>query len=131
MSSFRKPKKILREAVGSYVNGVWVPGARSVFTVQASVQPIRDTDGKQDIEPMPDGRHLADYFKVYSSTKLQVTADGENVQPDIIVQDGYGHEIMSIGKFQSDVISHYKYIAVKIFKYTSDADWLSGATVRP
>ena len=126
--SFRKLKDVLREAAGTYTNGVWAPGARSAVTTLASVQPV--VMG-QDMHALPEGRHLSDFVKLYTNDRLQVTADGEGVQPDIVVHEGYGYELTSIFTNQSGVISHYKYIGVKVFKFTSTADWLSGALARP
>ena len=128
MSSFRKPKPVLREASGAYVDGKYVSGARSVVSTRASGQP---TVSRQDMEALPEGRHLSDLAKFYTDDLLNITADGENVQPDIIVHEGYGYELVSIFKNQSSVISHYKYIGVKVFKFTTDADWISGALKRP
>lgn len=126
--SFRKLKDILREAAGTYTNGVWAPGARSALTTLASVQPV--VMG-QDMHALPEGRHLSDFVKLYTNDKLNVTADGEGVQPDIIIHEGYGYELVSISANQSGVISHYKYIGSKVFKFTTTADWLSGALKRP
>jgi hypothetical protein len=126
--SFRKLKDILREADGTYTNGVWAPGARSALTTLASVQPV--VMG-QDMHALPEGRHLSDFVKLYTNDKLNVTADGEGVQPDIIIHEGYGYELVSIFANQSGVISHYKYIGSKVFKFTTTADWLSGALKRP
>lgn len=126
--SFRKLKGVLREAAGTYTNGVWAPGARSAVTALVSVQPV--VMG-QDMHALPEGRHLSDFVKLYTSDKLNVTADGEGVQPDIIIHEGYGYELVSIFANQSGVISHYKYIGAKVFKFTTTADWLSGALKRP
>lgn len=126
--SFRKAKDVLREAAGSYPNGVWAPGARSALTTLTSVQPV--VMG-QDMHALPEGRHLSDFVKLYTNDKLNVTADGEGVQPDIIIHEGYGYELVSIFANQSGVISHYKYIGSKVFKFTTTADWLSGALKRP
>lgn len=126
--SFRKLKDVLREAAGTYTNGVWAPGARSAVTTLASVQPV--VMG-QDMHALPEGRHLSDFVKLYTNDKLNVTADGEGVQPDIIIHEGYGYELVSIFANQSGVISHYKYIGSKVFKFTTTADWLSGALKRP
>lgn len=126
--SFRKPKAVLRESAGTYTNGVWAPGARSVVTTLASVQPV--VMG-QDMRALPEGRHLSDFVKLYTNDKLNVTADGEGVQPDIVVHEGYGYELTSIFANQSGIINHFKYIGVKVFRFTSTADWLSGALKRP
>lgn len=126
--SFRLPKTVLREAAGTYVNGVWTPGARSTLTTTASGQPV--VIGR-DMQALPEGRHLSDFAKFYSSDKLLLTADGEGVQPDIVVHLGYGYELISIDSNQSNVLSHYKYIGVKVFKFTTTADWTSGVLRRP
>lgn len=126
--SFRKPIDILREAAGSYVNGLWSPGARSSTTAMASVQPVAMG---RDMQALPEGRHLSDFVKIYTDDRLSVTADGEGVQPDIVAHDGYGYEVIDIAASQSGVINHYKYLGAKVFKFTTVADWLSGALVRP
>lgn len=126
--SFRKPKALLRESAGTYTNGNWAPGGRSATTTMASAQPVAMG---QDLHALPEGRHLSDVTKFYTDERLQVTADGEGVQPDIIVHEGYGYELTSIFTNQSGVINHFKYIGVKVFKFTSTADWLSGALKRP
>jgi len=126
--SFRLTKDILREASGVYMNGVWVPGARSALTTMASAQPV--VIG-QDMQALPEGRHLSDFAKFYSVDRLQMTADGEGVQPDIIVHQGYGYEMVSIEANQSNVLNHFKYVGVKVFKFTTTADWIAGTTKRP
>lgn len=128
MSSFRKSKPLLRESAGTYTNGVWAPGTRSTTNTMVSAQPVAMG---QDLQALPEGRHLSDFAKFYTNDRLQVTADGEGVQPDILVHEGYGYELTSISTNQSGVISHYKYIGVKVFKFTTTADWLSGALKRP
>ena len=127
MSGFRKSITVLREAVGSYVNGVFVPGARSAGLVLASVQPVKMGT---DMQALPEGRHMSDFKKVYTSDRLQVSADGEGLQPDIIVHGGYAYEIVDMDENQSDVINHYRYLACKVFKYTDQSvitDWLGSA----
>lgn len=128
MSGFRTYRLILTETAGSYVNGLWVRGTRGSQSVLASVQPIT----RQEMESLPEGRRLSDHFKIYSDTQLKVTDDGgDNIQPDLLVFDGNAYELVTRLAYQSNVISHYKYIAVKSFKYTTLSDWLTGVTQRP
>lgn len=124
--SFRTSQKVLSELPGDYVNGYWVAGARSIMTITASIQPVALG---QDMESLPEGRRMSDFVKVYSDVKLKVT--DEHTQPDLIVFDGFAYEVVSVAKHQSNVISHFKYTAVKAFKYTTDAEWLNGTLVRP
>lgn len=128
MSSFRKNYLVLREGLGSYVNGKWVPGARSTLNILASAQPVAIG---RDMQIMSEGRDLSDYLKIYTDLKLNLAAQGENIQSDIFVFLGYGYELIDFFANQSDVINHYKYIASKVIKFTSSADWLSGALKRP
>ena len=74
---------------------------------------------------------MSDFKKAYSSERLQVTADGEGIQPDIVVHGGYGYEVIDIDEAQSGVISHYRYLMVKVFKFTNDSGWTSGTLKRP
>lgn len=125
--SFRKTTILLRESVGTYINGVWVAGARSSINIMASAQPV--VMG-QDLQALPEGRYLSDVMKFYTNDRLQITAQGEGIQPDIIVHEGYGYELTSIFTNQSGVINHYKYVGIKVPKFTTIADWLSGALKR-
>lgn len=126
--SFRKTKTVFREAIGSYVNGVWTAGARSVVTIQASVQPV---SGAQDLQALPEGRHFSDFIKIYTTSRLYVTADGEFTQPDLIVHEGYCYELIDMAANRSGVLNHYKFTGAKVCKYTTDADWTNGTTKRP
>lgn len=128
MSSFRKNYLVLREGLGSYVNGKWVRGARSTLNVLASAQPVAMG---HDMQVMPEGRHLSDYIKIYTDSRLNLAAQGENIQSDIFVFSGYGYELIDFFVNQSDVINHNKYIASKVIKFTSSLDWVNGILKRP
>jgi hypothetical protein len=127
MSQFRTSHQLLTESSGAYVSGTWVAGSRTSGTFLASVQPVMVG---QDMQALPEGRHMSDFVKVYTDDRLKVTADGEGVQPDIVVFQGYGYELVSMFQYQSNVISHYKYIGVKVFKFTNTSDWTSGVLQR-
>lgn len=127
MSRFRTSKTIFRESAGSYVNGKWVAGTRSVLTTLASIQPIIMG---QDMQSLAEGRHMSDYVKFYTVDELVVTSDGSGLQPDIIIFGDYGYEIVSVYANQSNIRSHYKYIAVKALNFTSNANWLNNTTKR-
>ena len=128
MSQFRKPVTVLRENPGAYSQGSWAPGTRITLTTQASVHPV--VIGR-DMKALPEGRHLSDFIKLYTVDRLWVTADGENVQPDIIVHLGYGYELIDIAPNQSNVINHFKFIGAKVFKINDPTEWISGAVQRP
>lgn len=128
MSQFRSLKKLLTEGLGTHTDGIWVPGTHSVSTVLCSVQPVVKAT---DLVSLPEGRHLSDYVKVYTDTKLKIAEDGTNVQSDIIVNGDFGYEIVDVAENQSNVIPHYRYIAYKIFRFTNDNAWITGTLKRP
>ena len=126
--SFRTSKLVLRQATGGYVDGVWIGGSRSVLTTVASCQPAST---KQDLLALPEGRQHSDLIKIYSDDRLQIAEEGLGLQPDCVVFDGVAFEIVSYFAHQSGVINHYKYMAVKSFRFTNEADWLAGAIGGP
>ena len=125
--SFRIIKSYLTESGGAYSAGVWVPGERASGTIYASVQPV--VQG-QDMQALPEGRRWSDIVKIYTDTRLKVVDDGDGVQPDFVVHEGWGYELVSLFSNRSGVISHYKYIAVRSFMVASDAAWIDGSIVR-
>jgi len=125
--SLRSLKLVLRESPGSYIDGMWAGGVRSVLYTLASVQPV--TIGR-DMQSLPDGRRSSDFVKIYTIDRLNAIGDGDGIQPDIIVHNGVGYEIVSVDANQSGVINHYKYIASKLFRFTTADDWMNGSLTR-
>lgn len=108
--TFRKTQTIKRTVPGSYVNGVYVEGAETTFTIQASVQPMSG----EDIVSVPEGRRASDMVKLYTSTDLNSQGDaGSGQSPDRLVWLGKDYEIYSKEVRQMDVIPHYKIYAIK------------------
>lgn len=113
MSGFRTAQTILRQVPGGYVDGVWISGAESTVIIQASVQPLRDSDIK--MVTLPQGRLLQDIVRIYTNDELVTVEDkGDNQQPDKLVWRGTTYELSSRFDWQSGVISHFKYFATKV-----------------
>jgi hypothetical protein len=126
MSSFRNAFDVLREAAGSYVNGIFTSGARSVIKIQASIQPVTG----QDMITAPEGRRIQDMIKAYTDSDLQEGEEG--LMPDMIVWNGYAYEINSIDVRQMGVIDHYKVNATRRMKAPTGyaASWVAGTLTR-
>lgn len=128
--SFRQVRTVLKEGIGSYVNGLWVAGTRTVGTISASVQPTKLSELKQ----YPEGRLEDVFVKIYTGTELQASEDAGNstqgYQPDMIEWRGWCYEIVTKAEYQSGVVSHFKYIAKRRSRYTTNADWVNGITER-
>lgn len=126
--SFRQAFDALHEAAGSYVNGIYTAGAKTVSSVVASIQPVTE----QDMITPPEGRRLSDMVKIYTDSDLQVTEEGSNLQPDLVVWRGYAYEINSASVRQMGVINHYKYFATRRMSAPSGyaAAWIAGTLTR-
>jgi hypothetical protein len=108
--AFRKPQTIKRKAVGAYVDGVWIDGATSQFTISASVQPLSD----QDLVNLPSGRRESDIVKMYCADNLLEGGATIGQEPDILVWLGKDYEITSKSVRQMGVLPHYRYWCAKV-----------------
>lgn len=108
--AFRKPQTIKRKAVGAYVDGVWIDGATSQFTISASVQPLSD----QDLINLPSGRRESDIVKMYCSNDLIEGNHLAGQSPDILVWLGRDYEITSKSVRQMGVLPHYRYWCTRV-----------------
>lgn len=109
--SFRKPFTVKRfVTAGTYVNGVFVSGSSTTFTIQASIQPLSDID----LSTLPEGQREGDMVKIYTDTDLfGIGASGSGQEPDKVEWRGAYYTISSKSVRQMGVISHYRYFAVK------------------
>lgn len=108
--SFRKPQQIKRTVAGSYVNGVFVEGAETTVTIQASVQPVSG----QDMVSVPEGRRSSDVVKIYTDSDLFCQGNlGSGQSPDRLVWRGNDYEVYTKDVCQMGVVSHFKYYAIK------------------
>jgi len=113
MSGFRSPQIIVRQMPGAYVDGNWVPGMETPIMIQASVQPLSNTDIK--MLNLPQGRVMTDVMRIYTAVELVTMEDkGENQQPDKLIWRGTAYELSSKFPWQSGVIPHFKYFATKV-----------------
>lgn len=108
--SFRKPFTVKRVTAGTYVNGIFVPGTNSTFTIQASIQPLSDID----LSTLPEGQREGDIIKIYTDANLNgIGASGSGQEPDKVVWLGDDYTISAKSVRQMGVISHYRYFAIK------------------
>ena len=103
---FRKTVLIKRKTGGGYVDGQYVEGNDVDIFIKASIQPA----SQEEMQELPEGRRSDEVFKMYTKTKM-FTVTEEN--PDHLFINGNEYEVVSVGKYQSDVISHYKVMIAK------------------
>ena len=89
---------------GAYTDGVWSETSTNI-TILASVQPASGAD----MEPLPEGRRNTRTVKLYTDTPLKTSSEG--VQADRVIVSGVTYEVVMVGEYQSNIISHYKALA--------------------
>lgn len=107
----RQSLTVTRYAGGSKVNGKWVEGTPSTFTINASVQPLTP----KEIELLPEGRRASgENYKLYAdpSPILKTVSGDEN--PDKISIYSQDFEVFSIERWENSIISHIKYIVTRV-----------------
>ena len=112
MSSFRKPYTKWVKSEGKYVNGKWVEGEVEISTFQASIQPL-SAYAMNALSALLQGRHISSAVKIYTDEVLNVA--GENKQNgDEVEFQGQRYLVVARDAYQSDVINHYRYQAVRV-----------------
>jgi hypothetical protein len=99
---------VTRAGTGSFVAGVYVPGASSTFSIVASVQPVNP----QDLLRLPEGERSTDRKAVYTTTELR-TAEAEGALSDRITYRGSTYEVESVNPWD-ETGGYFKIIAKKM-----------------
>lgn len=111
-SSFRKPYKILVRSDGEYVKGKWVNGGEIEQRLMASIQPLSGAEMDRLATSMQ-GRRVSSAVKIYTDQKLTVA--GENAHNGAVVLfDGERYEVISRASYHSGVLSHHRYVAIRV-----------------
>jgi len=79
------------------------------YTIGAFKGSVQPAIGKE-IDSLEVGRRDLGKRKIYSSEQLKVSTEGKVFSGDVVEWQGDLYEIISEGKFQNDLINHYKYI---------------------
>lgn len=112
MSSFRKSYVRWVKTQGRYENGLWIEGETNQAEFQASIQPL-GSFAMNALSSQLQGRHISSAVKIYTEEVLNVSGENDNNGDEIEFQ-GKRYLIVARDEFQSDVISHYRYQAVRV-----------------
>lgn len=101
---------VSRRAAGSYVNGVWVPGAASVLSMEASVQPL----SPREAQKLPEGERIKESRKLYLNEELFPNDDATQKSADIVTIDGVQFQVFSCEPWTGlGMLPHYKAVLLK------------------
>lgn len=117
MSSIRRSSRFFttitryRRVAGSYVEGVWVDGARSSSSITASVQP---GGGPQDLARVPEGLRTRDVVKIFTDDDLRTADETQSLPADRILYLDEEYEVVAVDDFTMTQMPHLEAIAVRV-----------------
>lgn len=108
---------IYRQGKGSFVEGDWVPGTETTFTVKAKIQPLKDTE----LMILPEALRNRSWVKVYvqedqspTHSALRAAQQGDNgFGPDEFVWQGFRYEVMKDRNYDDSVLDHTRVFAAR------------------
>ena len=119
---FNKEVPVLRTYNGSYTDGgVWQDGDVDEFTIKANVQPLNQRELEQYTSILPGGNRTILLVKIYTSEELMLDEQMTNQVADKIVWRGRKYKIAMKEEWQSNIISHYRYIGVEVVQNEFDS----------
>lgn len=107
---FRKLVTGNRSQPGSYVDGVWVNGTTEPISFYSSVQPAP----AEDLETLPEARRTSEAYNLFTCSELFPTSKERDAESDTVDLFGRDFEVVSVSKWQNNVINHYKALVVKV-----------------
>lgn len=105
----RKPVTVHRTEPGQFVDGIWVEGAPSSFTIRASVHPA---EGK-DLEVLPEGKRSRGAYRLVTDAELFELEEGSR-NADQVELFGERYEVTRKQAWQNGVLPNFQYLVTKV-----------------
>jgi hypothetical protein len=115
MMFFNRKVQILRSASGSYDDdGNWQDGVQQTLDVIANVQPLNTREIEQYTQILAGGNRTISLVKIYTNAILLTDAQMTGQKADILLWLGKQYKIAMQEEWQSNIISHFRYIGVEV-----------------
>lgn len=112
---FNRTVQILRSSAGQYDDdGNWQDGTQQTMDVIANVQPLNARENEQYTSILAGGNRTISMVKVYTNAILLTDAQMTGQKADILLWLGKQYKIAMAEEWQSNIISHYRYIGVEV-----------------
>ena len=112
---FNRKVQILRSSDGQYDDdGNWQDGVQQTLDVVANVQPLDTREFEQYTKILAGGNRTISLVKVYTNAILLTDVQMTGQTADILVWRGKHYKIAMKEEWQSNIISHYRYIGVEV-----------------
>lgn len=96
---------VTRRAAGSYVAGVWTPGATSTLTVEGSLQPMTG----RELLLLPEGERTRARWKLYTETELRTADETTTTEADRVSWNGRSLVVVRVQDYSHvGLLPHYR-----------------------
>ena len=102
---------VTRAAAGSYVDGRWVAGSNSQFSITGSIQPAKMKH--EELLHLPEGDRNRSAIRVYTATELRAANETNQTLADFVTWDGEQWEVVKVDVWTLG-ICHYKAMALRV-----------------
>lgn len=118
---FNRDVTVTRQETGTYNNdGVFVDGASTDYTIRANVQPLNQREMEQYTHVLPGGNRNSVLVKIYTNEVLLTDVQTIGQKADILTCGGRRYKIVMVEEWQSNIISHYRYIGQELIAYDNN-----------
>ena len=112
---FNSQVEVTRMGLGAYNDdGEWVDGTTENTTIIANVQPLNQSEREQYTQVLGFGNRTIMMVKIYTNAELHLDKQMGSQKADIITWLGRKYKIAMQEQWQSNIISHYRYIGVEV-----------------
>lgn len=119
---FNTNVEILRTTTGQYDDdGNWQDGVQQTLDVVANVQPLNAREFEQYTKILAGGNRTISLVKVYTNAILLTDVQMTGQKADILVWRGKHYKIAMKEEWQSNIISHFRYIGVEVVQNEFDS----------
>ena len=112
---FNSQVAMYRKAPSGYNDdGVWQDSAETQTTIIANVQPLNTSEKEQYTQILTGGNRTISLVKIYTNAILLTDAQMTGQTADILLWLGKRYKIAMQEEWQSNIISHFRYIGVEV-----------------
>lgn len=112
---FNSQVALIRKAQSGYDDdGVWQDSTETETTIIANVQPLNASEKEQYTQILSGGNRTVSMVKIYTNALLMTDVQMGGQKADVIVWLGKRYKIAMKEEWQSNIISHFRYIGVEV-----------------
>lgn len=119
---FNSQVTLYRKAQSGYNDdGIWQDSTETQTTVIANVQPLNASEREQYTQVLPGGNRTISMVKIYTNALLLTDVQMGTQKADEILWLGKRYKIAMKEEWQSNIISHFRYIGVEVVQDEFDS----------